>query len=99
MKQHYICRTVFIKIRHAFQYLCWLTADLANYSDMLMKEVNSTTPENASDTRCCSYRRQSMWAECGLQELERTNCNYLKYRLFYDAIIPQAMMTKLVDEE
>jgi len=27
-----------------------------------------------------------MRAEYGLQELERTNCNYLKYRLFYDAI-------------
>jgi len=51
-----------------------------------MKEVNSTTPKNASDSRFCSYRRQTMWAEYGLQELERTNCNYLKYRLFYDAI-------------
>jgi len=43
-----------------------------------MKEVNSATMKNASDARCCSYRREKMWAECGLQELERADCSDLK---------------------
>jgi hypothetical protein len=63
-----------------------LTADLAKYSDKLINEVNSTMLKKASDIRCCSYRRQTMWTECGLQELDSIYCHDSKCCLFYDAV-------------